>query len=494
MNLKTSILILICLFGCLSVTHARADYENESGDQTSSQMKDISSADEIYDSSALQQEIEASDRKYDTLNSMDMDTETEVSQKSVRNISDNELSKEYSSIEHEDDESNDEEVVEEEDENTSIIQSTEQNSNDSKMAKDESEIEDSLSKKSRMGRLLTTTTVPDYIRTKTKTSDEQNLTKEDVNLSSSDYMEDEQDLNHHHDMLRKENSNPLVAHEENEDIVPLAMKYYDDIPQDNTSLSLESKEQVAEDRSENGEDLKSVNKLQNNEPVLMPQQQLLPHQRQQHSKHLQQQNISSEEYYEDEEYHEEESSSTTSTTPTPDTNIIRALFGGFPFNYNPSTTAPNTATASPFPTTLSYHPINEQFDSSLVTTSAPPLSPNTLVMGLTTTSRIAPAAAAAAAAAASVTGDKKGKQIPILSTTTAAAAPSRRRLLPHEQLRNYIEDAYIRMPLAVIVDPSAESLEKTKALWNDAMRTNLNIKIVLVTLNESGKCSSFFFS
>lgn len=59
--------------------------------------------------------------------------------------------------------------------------------------------------------------------------------------------------------------------------------------------------------------------------------------------------------------------------------------------------------------------------------------------------------------------------------------------MPHEQLRNYIEDAYIRMPLAVIVDPSTDSLEKTKSLWNDALRTNLNIKIVLVTLNESGK-------
>ncbi|XP_053950458.1 uncharacterized protein LOC128858318 isoform X1 [Anastrepha ludens] len=80
---------------------------------------------------------------------------------------------------------------------------------------------------------------------------------------------------------------------------------------------------------------------------------------------------------------------------------------------------------------------------------------------------------------------KQGKQINI---------PRRRKLLPHEQLRNYIEDAYIRMPLAVIVDPSADALEKTKALWRDALRTNLNIKIVLVSLNASGIPAAYSFN
>lgn len=99
-------------------------------------------------------------------------------------------------------------------------------------------------------------------------------------------------------------------------------------------------------------------------------------------------------------------------------------------------------------------------------------------------------AAAAAAAALSTT-----MQTPTTATTIRPAGKqgkqiniSRgRKLLPHEQLRNYIEDAYIRMPLAVIVDPSADALEKTKALWREALRTNINIKIVLVSLNASGK-------
>lgn len=78
------------------------------------------------------------------------------------------------------------------------------------------------------------------------------------------------------------------------------------------------------------------------------------------------------------------------------------------------------------------------------------------------------------------TRSKQGKKIHI------------KKLLPHEQLRNYIEDAYIRMPLAVIVDPSPAALDKTKNLWGDTLRSNIAIKIVLVSLNSSGE--SFLLS
>lgn len=67
-------------------------------------------------------------------------------------------------------------------------------------------------------------------------------------------------------------------------------------------------------------------------------------------------------------------------------------------------------------------------------------------------------------------------------------------LLPADQLRNYIKDVYIRMPLAVIVDPSSASLEQAKRLYIDALQDkNIDIKIVLVTLNAAGKltCHSF---
>lgn len=101
-----------------------------------------------------------------------------------------------------------------------------------------------------------------------------------------------------------------------------------------------------------------------------------------------------------------------------------------------------------------------------------------------------------------IMADKKGKQIPISASgsgqtttkTTTSRSNSRRRLLPHEQLRNYIEDAYIRMPLAVIVDPSSSSLEKSKSLWNDALNMNTNIQIVLITLNGSGVPAAFNFN
>lgn len=83
-----------------------------------------------------------------------------------------------------------------------------------------------------------------------------------------------------------------------------------------------------------------------------------------------------------------------------------------------------------------------------------------------------------------------------INTTTPTAATARGKdvdlakpeLLPADQLRNYIKDVYIRMPLAVIVDPSAASLAQAKRLYIDALQDkNINIKIVLITLNLSGK-------
>ncbi|XP_050329238.1 uncharacterized protein LOC126758866 [Bactrocera neohumeralis] len=113
--------------------------------------------------------------------------------------------------------------------------------------------------------------------------------------------------------------------------------------------------------------------------------------------------------------------------------------------------------------------------------------------------------AAAAAAALSTTMQTPTTATTTTTTTITTMRPAGkqgkqinisrgRKLLPHEQLRNYIEDAYIRMPLAVIVDPSADALEKTKALWREALRTNLNIKIVLVSLNASGIPAAYSFN
>ncbi|XP_055913466.1 uncharacterized protein LOC129947054 [Eupeodes corollae] len=131
-----------------------------------------------------------------------------------------------------------------------------------------------------------------------------------------------------------------------------------------------------------------------------------------------------------------------------------------------------------------HESIEELYPSSLLgttTINAPPL--------ITTTSSPMPQITQSTTpvggiAATTTNRAKQGKQIHI----------ARRKLLPHEQLRNYIEDAYIRMPLAVIVDPSPESLEKTKALWREALRSNFAIKIVLVALNASGTPTAYSFN
>lgn len=452
MILKDNLLLITLLYGCiLTIVTAYPDYEDESSN-AHAENTHTNSNDDIYDPALLQQQVEASEKRYEEiLNQMDMDTKTEVSLKNVRNISDNQLSNEYISIEHEDEEDGTVVSMSEEDdvgnENNTSAQSTEQNTK--MLTKDEDyETENPLSKKIRMGRFFTTTTtVPQYIR---KMVDGNPV--KDINVSNSDYVEEEEGSLDH--MLRKPTTkipysrNLDNSSEENDDIVPLAMKYYDEIPPENASSS----------------------------------------------RHIEE--VSSEDYYE-EEYHEPESTTTTtstSTLPTSDSNILRSLLGGFTTATETLTSTSTIPTPTPTPLTTTISDNNPLYDPVFITTSTPlvlPPQPQTqTAFDLTTTSRNA------APATSAIPNDKKGKQIPIVTntvpvitttTTTTTRASSRRRLLPHEQLRNYIEDAYIRMPLAVIVDPSAEALEKTKALWNDAMSTDLNIKIIMVTLNYSGK-------
>lgn len=118
-----------------------------------------------------------------------------------------------------------------------------------------------------------------------------------------------------------------------------------------------------------------------------------------------------------------------------------------------------------------YHP---QIPSAIFFPQPSTAQPADVVAPSPTSSPPPPPSSAATAARS-----KQGKKIHI------------KKLLPHEQLRNYIEDAYIRMPLAVIVDPSPAALDKTKNLWGDTLRSNIAIKIVLVSLNSSGECFLF---
>lgn len=395
-----------------------------------------------------QQDIE---KNFEMLKNMQMGASTEGNYlKDVRgNISDK-FSNEYPSINHESDSDN------EMGQKNLPLQPGEYNLEMNANVYDY-DTEIPLSKNNRGGRLLTTTTttVPQYIRRHGEAGPV--LSQTDIDLSLSDYVEDEVvEQSHKHATKMPVLTSLDNSSEENDDILPLAMKFYNEIPPENSSST----------------------------------------------RHVEA--VSSEDYYE-EEYHEPAPTTTSTSTINDDSyNFTNTVTGSGSMSDLATTKSAPTPTPTATPTQPSLTtmaviniPVMEQIDPLLLTTPAPLPSPTpaTPTVETQTQTQIMSGTSTNGSASGVSLSDKKGKQIPIISTvpvitTTSTTSSSRRRLLPHEQLRNYIEDAYIRMPLAVIIDPSAESLEKTKRLWNDAMRTNLNIKIVLVTLNESRKFSS----
>lgn len=54
-------------------------------------------------------------------------------------------------------------------------------------------------------------------------------------------------------------------------------------------------------------------------------------------------------------------------------------------------------------------------------------------------------------------------------------------------LRIFLDDPYIRKPMAALIDTSPDALRKTKQLWKSALRPNSALDIVLVAFNASGK-------
>lgn len=54
-------------------------------------------------------------------------------------------------------------------------------------------------------------------------------------------------------------------------------------------------------------------------------------------------------------------------------------------------------------------------------------------------------------------------------------------------LQRFLDDAYIRKPMAALIDTSPNVLRKTKLLWKSALRPNSPLDIVLVAFNSSGK-------
>lgn len=60
-------------------------------------------------------------------------------------------------------------------------------------------------------------------------------------------------------------------------------------------------------------------------------------------------------------------------------------------------------------------------------------------------------------------------------------------------LRRFLDDPYIRKPMAALIDTSPDALRKTKLLWKSALRPNSALDIVLVAFNASGIVFLFFF-
>lgn len=103
---------------------------------------------------------------------------------------------------------------------------------------------------------------------------------------------------------------------------------------------------------------------------------------------------------------------------------------------------------------------------------------------------------------------KKAKSIPTTATTSSTTTattttttttttarpttttPTRSHIYKFsadEILRKFLEDSYIRSPLAVLIDTSPNSLRKSKRLWKAALRPNSAVDIVLVAYNSTGK-------
>ncbi|XP_037920787.1 uncharacterized protein LOC119657785 [Hermetia illucens] len=77
---------------------------------------------------------------------------------------------------------------------------------------------------------------------------------------------------------------------------------------------------------------------------------------------------------------------------------------------------------------------------------------------------------------------KQGKQITISN------------LKPHEALRKFVQDSYIRRPLAILIDTAHDSLERIKELWMDALQLKVPLDCVLLAYDASGVTVTYNFT
>lgn len=100
---------------------------------------------------------------------------------------------------------------------------------------------------------------------------------------------------------------------------------------------------------------------------------------------------------------------------------------------------------------------------------------------------IAAAASAATAPTASTTDEITPNQTTGKKSKKIEALPRIYKYSADEIVRKYLDDSYLRAPLATLINTAPEPLRKTKLLWKSALRPNTPINIVLVAFNSSGK-------
>lgn len=119
--------------------------------------------------------------------------------------------------------------------------------------------------------------------------------------------------------------------------------------------------------------------------------------------------------------------------------------------------------------------------------------PTNLFSTSTITSTVA--AASAAVATAPQNGQPPNPSSSSLSFSSSSMKKSKKiEALPRvykysadEIVRKYLDDTFLRAPLATLINTAPEPLRKAKILWKSALRPNTPIDIVLVAFNSSGK-------
>lgn len=135
-------------------------------------------------------------------------------------------------------------------------------------------------------------------------------------------------------------------------------------------------------------------------------------------------------------------------------------------------TQPMTSIPYSMDTTIASQPSSPVFISTRPPSN--PISTSTM-----TSTIVAPAPPATDEIMPNQSISKKAKKI--------EAVPRVYKYSADEIVRKYLDDTFLRAPLATLINTAPEPLRKAKILWKSALRPNTPVDIVLVAFNSSGK-------